>query len=64
MFTPAKTKSKLKKLEERLVKEIEEKELPPKLYYGPNEMAISYKEPERKGPILTMGLKRKLTQSK
>ena len=61
MITPKNTKSKLKRLEERLVKEIEEKELPSPLYYGPNEMAISYKEPERKGPILNMGLKSKLT---
>ena len=43
--------------------EIEKKEPPPQIHYGPADMAISYKEPARKGPYLTMGIKAKLNKN-
>ena len=50
-------KSKLSRLRERLITEIESNSPPMPITYGPTDMAITFREPERRGPFLTMGLK-------
>lgn len=53
-FSPTSKKSRLIRLKERLIKEIEDTEPAPNISLRPNEKAISYKEPARKRPVVSL----------
>lgn len=54
LLSPPPKKSKLIKLKERLIKEIEAVEPNPVIQIRPFEMAISYKEPTRRRPVVSL----------